>query len=126
MPALVIPPWRRDDPLEYSEGIRPTNAANGRGDVNRVRSPSSVTTVIATNHCYAPERLQGLHDRKEPPGRRTLEQLGVESLDAIDLLIDSADGLLKDDLLRRRGTDDLRQIPKMRGVPVGAADVLQS
>ena len=47
LPALVIPPWRRDPPLEYSDGMRPTKAASCRGLSKRVRSPSSATTMLA-------------------------------------------------------------------------------
>ena len=42
------------------------------------------------------------------------------------MFIDRAHRLLKDDLLRGRGTDDLREVPAVRIVPVGPTDIVQA
>ena len=41
MPALVIAPLRSLSPLECSEGVRPTHAANERAFLNLENSPAS-------------------------------------------------------------------------------------
>ena len=67
---------------------------------------------------HAAQRLQRLDDRIEPPRGRALDEFGLEPLEPIDLFIDGADGFLKHDLLRRRRTHDLREVPAMGVVPV--------
>ena len=74
---------------------------------------------------HAAERLQRLHDGIQSPRRPDLLQFGLEPPEPVDLFIDRAQRFLKDDLLRGRGTDDLREVPAMGGVPVGPADVVQ-
>jgi hypothetical protein len=121
---LVIPPWRRAEPLEYSEGISPTNAASWRGEAREVAEFGDDGDRDEPLH--AAQRLQGLHDRIEAPRGRTVKQFGLEPREAVDLFIDGAHGLLKDDLLGRRRTDHLREIPAMRVVPVGPTDIVQA
>ena len=72
------------------------------------------------------ERLHGLHDWIQPPRRRAFEQLGLEAPQAINLFVHGANGFLKDDLLRRRRTHDLREVPPMGVVPIGTAHIVQA
>lgn len=72
----------------------------------------------------AAQGLQRVDDRIQPPGRRPLEQLGLEAMHPIHLLIDGADRFLKHDLLRRRGADDLREVASMGLIPVGPPDIV--
>jgi len=118
-----MPPCRRAGPLEYSDGISPTNAANWRGESNRVRSPSSATTVMATSHCTP--RSAWRASAMEAPRGNQLAPFSLEALEAIDWLIDGAERVLKDDRLRGRGTNDRREVPTMGRVPVGPADIVQ-
>jgi hypothetical protein len=67
-----------------------------------------------------------LDDRREPPGRRPFAQFRLEAIHPVHLLINGADRFLKHDLLRRRGTDDLGEVPPMRIGPIGPADVVQA
>jgi hypothetical protein len=55
VPALVMEPWRRRSPVEYAEGMRPTDVMRSLGVSTRVRSPSSATVVTATVH-WTPRR----------------------------------------------------------------------
>jgi hypothetical protein len=66
-----------------------------------------------------------MHDRMQSPRRPDLPQFGFESPESVDLFIDRAQRFLENNLLRGRGTDDLREVPAMGGVPVGPADVVQ-
>ena len=66
-----------------------------------------------------------MHDRIEPPAWSAFAELGLEPLKSIDLFVDCAHGLLKNDLLRRRRADDFREVPLMRCVPVGTPDIMQ-
>jgi hypothetical protein len=68
--------------------------------------------------------VQRVHDWIETPRGRALEEFRVEALEALDLFIDGSDGFLKDDLLRRRRTHDLREVSAVRVVPVRAPDVV--
>ena len=90
-----------------------------------MRSPSSATTVIATSHCTPRSACSASTTGERRQRGRALAELGLEALQAIDLLIDGAHRFLKHDLLRRRRTDDLREVPTVRVVPVGAPDVVQ-
>jgi len=42
----------------------------------------------------------------------------------VHLLIDGADRFLKHDLLRRRGTDDLREVSTIGLIPVGPTHIV--
>src|SRR5262249_14255087 len=52
------------------------------------------------------------------PRRRELGELLLETREALDLLIDGADVLLEDDLLRGGRADDLGEVAAVRFVPV--------
>ena len=117
-------PSRRRGPLESSDGTSPTNAPSCRGDVEAREVAELGDDGDRDEPLDAAQRLQRLDDGIEPPRRRPLEQLGLEPMHPIDLLIDGADRFLKHDLLRRGRADDLGQIPSMRVVPVGAADIV--
>ncbi len=73
---------------------------------------------------HTAQGLQGLDDRLQPPRGR--DELGLETAEPVDLFIDGAHGLLKDDLLRRCRTHDLREVPHVRRVPVRATDIVQA
>jgi hypothetical protein len=68
--------------------------------------------------------LQRPDHRIKSPGRHTLEQLGLEAGQPIDLFIDRAHGLLKHDLLRRRRADHFREVATMRVVPIGPPHIV--
>jgi hypothetical protein len=75
---------------------------------------------------HAAQYLQRLHDRIAVPVRGKLLQLRFNAVQPRDLLIDRVHAFLKHDLLSRGRTDHLRQVALVRGVPVGATDVVQS
>src|SRR5215510_13379747 len=53
--VLVIAPWQRWSPVEYSEGVRPRSLISWVGLSKRVRSPRSATMVTATGN-WTPRR----------------------------------------------------------------------
>ena len=72
-------------------------------------------------------RLDRLDDRVEPPRLGVVVQFDFEALQSFVMVVEGADVLLEDNLLGRRGTDDLREPAQMSGSPVGApgvADIL--
>ncbi len=54
----------------------------------------------------AAERLEGLYDGIEPPGRGQLSELDLDMSEAFRVLTDGTHVFLEDDLLGRRRTDD--------------------
>ena len=120
----MIPPWRRDPPLEYSG----RNEADEGGQLPRVVKAREIAEFgddgDRDEELDAAQGLQRLHDRIETPRGRALEEFRVEALEAIDLFIDGPHGFLKDDLLRRRRTHDLREVAAVRVVPGRAPDIV--
>ena len=119
-----MPPWRRDAPLEYSEGTRPTKAASWRrveaGQVAELRDDGERDDPL-----HPPQRLQRFDDGIASPARREVLELGFDPREALDLFIDGAHAFLEDDLLGGRRTDDFCEIPLVGRVPVGAPHVVQ-
>src|SRR5712691_808318 len=74
----------------------------------------------------AAQGLEGANDGGEPPGGNQIGELGLDALEALDLLADGTQRLLEDDLLRRCGADDLGEVAEMGVVPVGAAGVVEA
>lgn len=65
--------------------------------------------------------LQGLDHRVQTPGFDLLLELLVEPLEAFGMLLNRTDVFLKDDLLSRGGTDDLREPPQVGRAPIRLA-----
>ena len=57
--------------------------------------------------------------------RGECQELRLDALPPVDLFINGAFAFLEDDLLGRCGTDDLRQVALVRGIPVGPSDVVE-
>ncbi len=104
------------------------NEADEGGQLTRVVKAREITELgddgDRDEELHAAQGVQRLDDRIEPPRGRALEEFRFEALEAIDLFIDSPHGFLKDDLLRRRRTHDLRQVPAVGVVPGRAPDVV--
>ena len=98
--------------------------ADERGALPRIVEPREVAELGDDGDRDEPldaaKRLQRLDHGIQPPRGSPLEQFGLQAMEPIDLFIDGADRFLKDDLLRRCGADDLREITTMGVVPVGA------
>ena len=109
-------------------GVLRRNEADEGGQLPRVVKAREIAELgddgDRDEELDAAQGLQRLHDRIEPPRGRALEEFRLEALEAIDLFIDGAHGFLKDDLLRRRRTHDLREVPAMGVVPGRAPDVV--
>ena len=66
-----------------------------------------------------PQGLEGLDDRREAPGFDLLVECEFETPQTFRLCSDGLDVCLKDDLLRRCGTDHLAEPAQVGGAPVG-------
>jgi len=71
----------------------------------------------------AAKRLEGLHDGREPPGRGTFMELGLEMGHAFRVLGDSVNIFLEDDLLGRCRADDRCEPSQVCLAPVRRAAV---
>jgi hypothetical protein len=74
----------------------------------------------------ASQSLQGLDDGAQAPGGKELVDVVFDPLEAFDMIVDGSEVLLKDDLLRGRGADNLGKIAAVGIVPVGAAGVVEA
>jgi hypothetical protein len=112
--------------VESSLGTRPRKAASWRGLSKRVRSPSSAISVVATVF-WTPRRAWRAWTKGcEARGGDEVSELRLETLEAVDLLVDGAQGLLEDDLLGGGGTDDLGEVAQVSVVPISAAGVVEA
>ena len=69
------------------------------------------------------QSLEGLDHRVQTPGFDVLVEFLFETLEAFGVFTDGADIFLKDDLLRGRGTDHLREPSQVGRAPIGPARV---
>jgi hypothetical protein len=67
--------------------------------------------------------LQGVDHRGQPPGVDVLMQFLFKALEMFAMFAHGTDIFLKNDLVSRRGTDDLREPPQVGRTPIGAAGV---
>jgi len=74
----------------------------------------------------AAQGLEGLDERCEARGGDEVSEFRLETLEAVDLLADGAQGLLEDDLLGGGGTDDLGEVAQVSVVPISAAGVVEA
>ena len=123
LPVFVIPPCWRRWPEEYSDGTNPKNFISSLGCSKRVKSPISATMVTATVNCTPRRGLEGVHHGMQAPRGDLLAEFLVQTPEALGVLRDGPDIFLKDDLLRRGGTDDFREPPEVGRTPVGPARI---
>ena len=72
---------------------------------------------------YATQGLKGLDHRVQTPGFDVLVEFLFETLEAFGVFVHRSDIFLKDDLLRRGGTDHLREPSQVGRAPIGPAHV---
>jgi hypothetical protein len=72
---------------------------------------------------YPPQSLPGLDHRGQAPGCDRLVALVLQTLEAVGVFAPRSDLVLKNDVLRRRGSDDFREPSQGGWPPIGPAPV---
>ena len=90
-----------------------------RGFSKRVRSPSAATVVTATVHWTPRRAWRASTTGCEAPGLHLLVECVFQTPQTFSLFGDGLDVFLKDDLLRRGGTDHLAEPAQVGRAPVG-------
>src|SRR5262245_50056889 len=97
LPALVLIPWRRRSPREYSLGVSPRSLMSCLGFSKRVRSPEFSHEGDGHGELDAAHRLEGLDDGGETPVLDLLSEFSLKALESFVMFSHGPDILLAND-----------------------------
>jgi len=113
-----------------SRGVLAGSDANKGGELARRVEAGEIAELGGDGECgdflNASESLECLDDGAQAPGGKELVDVVDDPREAFEVVVDGSEVLLKDDLLRGGGADDLGQIAPVGIVPIGAPGVVEA